>query len=156
MVVNNSLSDFTVCAGMALGYMTDMRQLENLFTFQKDSMYNFVGAGLLSSLAGLRAFGVSQNVFYRETARGINRLAYYLAVDTVGILSTTVHCLCYVLPYYYFMLPRTDFGRFYFIVVSMMFSWTGTAYITSQVSSFSCTFLIAYGKIANFIHHFED
>lgn len=125
---------FVKFSGAALGYMADMRTNSQLLIVEKDVTYNFVAVGLLSSISGLRAFGLSQEIFYRESARGINRLAHFLALDIVGVMKTIVHGLCYLLPYYYFALPRATFRGIYFVIVSLMYSWTGSAYITSQVS----------------------
>lgn len=113
--------------------MADLRKKDGLITFQKDVIYNFIAIGLLSSISGLRAFGLSKEIFYRESASGINRFAFFLALDLVGMMKTVLHGLCYLLPYYYFSLPLSKFGAIYFVIVSLMYSWTGSAYITSQV-----------------------
>ncbi|GMH39179.1 hypothetical protein BSKO_07077 [Bryopsis sp. KO-2023] len=125
--------------GMVLGLVADMRHKSGLGVFGTDMMHSCVGIGLLSCVAALRTFGQTRTVFYRESARGINKLAFFIAVDVFGVTGAVLRALCFTLPYYSYAQPRASLASIYIVTAFLVYCWTGMAYIISQVLNYSAS-----------------
>ena len=68
-------------AGTLLGLMGD-RGRGNVQRYVGNIMYCIVGLGIMATVSCIRTFSHTRLVFYRESARGLNKLAYFWALET--------------------------------------------------------------------------
>jgi len=80
-------------------------------------------------IASLRTFSQEKLQFWRESASGINRVAYFLAKDTVDLFNVLVKPVIYLSMFYYFSNPRSSFLENFEITVVFVYCVTGIAYI---------------------------
>ncbi len=50
--------------------------------FPGNVVYNIVALGMMATVSGIKTFGAERLVFFRESARGLDRLAYFWALET--------------------------------------------------------------------------
>jgi hypothetical protein len=80
-------------------------------------------------IASLRTFSQEKLQFWRESASGINRVAYFLAKDTVDLFNVLVKPVIYLSMFFYFSNPRSSFLENFEITVALVYCVTGIAYI---------------------------
>lgn len=100
---------------------------ERKFTFS-DIFLVFVAA-LLIMIASLRTFSNDKLTFWRESASGINRVAYFLAKDVVDLFSVAIKPAIYLSMFYFLSNPRSSFVQNYIITMVFVYCVTGIAYI---------------------------
>lgn len=86
-------------------------------------------AALLVMIASLRTFSNDKLTFWRESASGINRVAYFLAKDVVDIFSVVIKPAIYLSMFYFLSNPRSSFVQNYIITMVFVYCVTGIAYI---------------------------
>jgi hypothetical protein len=64
-----------------LGLMGD-RGRGTIWNFSNDIMYTLIALAMMSTVGGITTFGQARLVFFREAARGLNKAAYFWALDT--------------------------------------------------------------------------
>lgn len=131
------LSVFTDAAifaltGMTLGLISD-RGRETIMHFAVSITYSVVALGLLSTVGALSTFGKDRVVFFRESASGLNRLAYFLALDTFDHTGTVMRSAIYFVMYYSFASPRAVIWQMLLVSIAITYCCTGIAYLLSQV-----------------------
>lgn len=84
---------------------------------------------LLIMIASLRTFSNDKLTFWRESASGINRVAYFLAKDVVDSFNVVIKPLIYLSMFYFFSNPRSTFTTNYTVTVVLVYCVTGIAYI---------------------------
>ena len=82
-------------------------------------------------IASLRTFSNDKLTFWRESASGINRVAYFLAKDSVDLFSVVLKPVIYLSMFYFFSGPRSSFVSNYIVTLALVYCVTGLAYITS-------------------------
>ncbi|KAK9815422.1 hypothetical protein WJX72_003407 [[Myrmecia] bisecta] len=127
-------TDYAIFAltGSMLGNMSD-RGRGTIMHFDVDTLYNNVALGLLSTVSALRTFGEHRVVFFRESSAGLNKLAYFLALDTFDHSGTLMRSAVYLILYYSFAQPRAVIWQMYLVTVGIVYACTGTAYLLSQI-----------------------
>lgn len=74
-------------------------------------------------------------MYFREAASGLNRLAYFCALDAFGYAGMIMRCAVYLVMYYTFSQPRAVVWQMYVVTAAIYYACTGMAYVLSQVSS---------------------
>ena len=103
-------------------------------TLKQQMQAHFMSAmvfGLVIALAHLRVFGTERAVFWRESARGVNRLAYFVALNVANLPMQCVSALVYQSITYTLVSPRGSL--WVHLVGYFLVAWaiSGTAYVTS-------------------------
>lgn len=107
-----------------------------LLTPSKDSSlgsnnytYVIIALSLLCMIAALRTFTNDKLQFWRESASGINKLAYFLAKDMVDHFTTVIKPVIFLSTFYFFNNPRSTFVENYIVTLSLVYCVVGLAYI---------------------------
>lgn len=80
-------------------------------------------------IAALRTFSADKLQFWRESASGINRYAFFLAKDTVDIFNIVIKPLVYLALFYFFNDPRSTFLWNFIVTLALVYCVTGIGYI---------------------------
>lgn len=88
-----------------------------------------VMTALLSMIAALRTFSVDKLQFWRESASGINRTAFFLAKDVVDLFNVGLKPLIYLSMFYFLSTPRSTFLDNYIVTLVLVYCVTGISYI---------------------------
>lgn len=91
--------------------------------------YVIIALSLLCMIAALRTFTNEKLQFWRESASGINRVAYFLAKDTVDQFNTVIKPVVFLSMFYFFNNPRSTFVENYIVTLALVYCVTGIAYI---------------------------
>ncbi|KAH7444208.1 hypothetical protein KP509_02G069600 [Ceratopteris richardii] len=107
-----------------------------LITPSKDSSlssnnytYVIIALSLLCMVSALRTFSIDKLQYWRESASGINRVAYFLAKDTVDHFNTVIKPVVFMSMFYFFNNPRSSFVENYVVTIALIYCVTGIAYI---------------------------
>ncbi|KAK9815993.1 hypothetical protein WJX74_001345 [Apatococcus lobatus] len=101
--------------------------------FDVETLYNNVALGLMCTVAALRTFGTSRTVFFREASSGLNKLAFFVALDIFDHLGLILRSAIYMVMYYSFAQPRAIIWQMYLVTYAIMYACTGMAYLLSQM-----------------------
>ncbi|KAJ7563432.1 hypothetical protein O6H91_03G109900 [Diphasiastrum complanatum] len=112
--------------GICLGLLSDIKD-ETLGS--NGYSYTLIALSLLCMIAALRTFSLDRLEFWRESASGINRVAYFLAKDTTDHFNTAVKPIVYLCMFYFFNDPRSTFVSNYIVTMALVYCVTGIAYI---------------------------
>jgi hypothetical protein len=85
----------------------------------------------LIMIASLRTFSHDKLTFWRESASGINRVAYFLAKDVVDLFNVVIKPVIYLSMFYFFSNPRSTFLSNFTVTLVLVYCVTGIAYICS-------------------------
>ena len=91
-------------------------------------------AALLSMISALRTFSNDKLQYWRESASSINRVAYFLAKDTVDHFNTLIKPVVFLSMFYFFNNPRSTFVENYIVTLAFVYCVTGIAYMFAIVS----------------------
>jgi len=117
-------------AGGILGGLYAEVSLEKTITMNTMSS---LAIGLTSILASLRCFGNHRTTYWRESAAGVNRLAYFLAVNVCQIPIIVFAPLLYISLQYSLTWPRALFKHHYLAVLMAQFATSGIGYAISCI-----------------------
>lgn len=65
--------------------------------------------------------------------QGLNRLAFFLALDSVDAVLSLIHSAVYLVMWYSFAVPRAVVWQMYAVTAATVYACTGMAYLLSQV-----------------------
>lgn len=88
---------------------------------------------LTSMLAALRCFGNDKPVFWRESASGINRVMYFLAVNISQIPIILITPVIFLSLFYTLVSPRAYFSDYYLVVLMAVWASHGMGYAVSTI-----------------------
>lgn len=88
---------------------------------------------LLTSVYCLATFGGDQPMFWRESASGVNVLAFFLARVLVNFVDLTLQCFLFSATYYFVRQSRLDFGDYFAPFFLVSFAASGVGYFISAV-----------------------
>lgn len=80
-------------------------------------------------IAALRTFSNDKLTYYRESASGINRLAYFVAKDTVDLFNAVIKPVVYLSMFYFFNSPRSSFAANFMVTMVLVYCVTGIGYV---------------------------
>eukprot|EP00775_Hariotina_reticulata_P010763 gene10763-10919_t len=132
--------------GSFLGLMSD-RGRGSIGSYVGNVVYNIVALGMMSTVSGIKTFGGPDRlVYFREASAGLNKLAYFWALDTWGhtdagtcllycLAGMLLRCGVYLIMYYSFSQPRAVLWQMYLVTCAIYYACTGMAYLLSQVMS---------------------
>ncbi|XP_046846445.1 ABC transporter G family member 28-like isoform X3 [Xenia sp. Carnegie-2017] len=89
--------------------------------------------GLTTMLASLRCFGNHRTTFWRESASGVNRFSYFLAVNFSQIPILLIMPLVYLSFLYTLTSPRSYLAAHYIAVFCAQFCCSGIGYAISTI-----------------------
>ncbi|KAJ7295013.1 hypothetical protein O6H91_Y217800 [Diphasiastrum complanatum] len=112
--------------GICLGLLSDVKD-EKLGS--NGYSYTLIALSLLCMMAALRTFSLDRLQFWRESASGINRVAYFLAKDTTDHFNTALKPIVYLCMFYFFNDPRSTFVSNFIVTLALVYCVTGIAYI---------------------------
>lgn len=95
--------------------------------------YAMVTMGVLSIITHMRTFSLDKVVIKRETDSKVSILPYFIAYGFVDLTWIVLIPLLFVVPYYYFTLPRTPFITMFGVAVAICWWCSGAAYIMSSL-----------------------
>ena len=84
---------------------------------------------LLCMIASLRTFTNDKLEYWRESSSGINKVAYFLAKDTVDHFNTVIKPVVFLSMFYFFNNSRSTFVENYVVTLALVYCVTGIAYI---------------------------
>ncbi|KAG9136382.1 hypothetical protein Leryth_020179, partial [Lithospermum erythrorhizon] len=112
--------------GLCLGTLAKMSDE----TFgAKGYLYTVIAISLLSKIGALRSFSTDKLHYWRESASGMNSLAYFLAKDTIDHVNTIVKPAVYLSMFYFFNSPRSSIWDNYIVLLALVYCVTGIAYV---------------------------
>lgn len=82
-------------------------------------------------IASLRTFSNDKLTFWRESASGVNRVAYFIAKDVVDLFNVVIKPVIYLSMFYFFSNPRSTFVSNFTVTLVFVYCVTGIAYICS-------------------------
>jgi hypothetical protein len=85
-------------------------------------------------ISALRTFSNDKLQYWRESASSINRVAYFLAKDTVDHFNTLIKPVVFLSMFYFFNNPRSTFIENYIVTLALVYCVTGIAYIFAIVA----------------------
>ncbi|MED6207119.1 putative white-brown complex protein 30 [Stylosanthes scabra] len=91
--------------------------------------FTVIAVSLLCKIAALRSFSLDKLQYWRESASGISNLAHFMSKDTVDHFNTIIKPVVYLSMFYFFSNPRSSFASNYVILLCLVYSATGMAYI---------------------------
>ncbi|KAL5735001.1 hypothetical protein ACOSP7_032862 [Xanthoceras sorbifolium] len=112
-------------AGACLGSVTEVSD-ENLGA--AGYTYTIIAVSLLCKIAALRTFSMDKLQYWRESASGMNSLAYFLAKDMIDHFNTVIKPVVYLSMFYFFTNPRSSFTDNYIVLLCLVYCVTGIAY----------------------------
>jgi hypothetical protein len=80
-------------------------------------------------VASLRTFTNEKLQYWRESASGINRVAYFLAKDAIDLFNVALKPVVFLCMFYFFNNTRSTFGENYVVTLALIYCVTGIAYI---------------------------
>ncbi|CAB3987012.1 ABC transporter, ATPbinding domain containing [Paramuricea clavata] len=89
--------------------------------------------GLTAMLASLRCFGNHRTTFWRESAAGVNRVSYFLAVNFAQMPILVLMPLVYLSLLYTLTSPRSYFSAHYAAVFCAQLCCSGIGYAISTI-----------------------
>lgn len=112
-----------------------------LITPSKDSSlgsnnytYVIIALSLLCMISALRTFSNDKLQYWRESASSINRVAYFLAKDSVDHFNTVIKPVVFLSMFYFFNNPRSSFVENYIVTIALVYCVTGIAYVFAITS----------------------
>lgn len=99
--------------------------------FPSNIVFSVVCMAVLSMITHVRTFSLDKVIIRREIDNRLNIFPFFIAYNIVDFIWIALIPLVYMIPYYYYVLPRTPFYEFY--GVSFMVCWwgSGISYIVS-------------------------
>ncbi|XLR55399.1 hypothetical protein S83_006071 [Arachis hypogaea] len=91
--------------------------------------FTVIAVSLLCKIAALRSFSLDKLQYWRESASGISSLAHFMSKDTIDLFNTVIKPVVYLSMFYFFSNPRSSFASNYVILLCLVYSATGMAYI---------------------------
>ena len=88
-----------------------------------------VSTALLSMISSLRTFSADKLQYWRESASGINRVAFFISKDVADLFNVFLKPLIYLSMFYFFSNPRSTFVSNYVVTLMLVYCVTGIAYI---------------------------
>ncbi|XP_073385802.1 ABC transporter G family member 28 isoform X2 [Physcomitrium patens] len=113
-------------AGGCLGVLSNM---DDTNLGSEGYHFTIIALALLIMIASLRTFSADKIQFWRESASGVNRLAFYLAKDMADIFNVVMKPLIYLSMFYFLSNPRSSFLSNYVVTLVLVYCVTGLAYI---------------------------
>jgi hypothetical protein len=98
-------------------------------------------------IAALRTFSLDRLQYWRESAAGMNRLAYFIAKDSVDHFNTVIKPLVYLSMFYFFNNPRSSFAENYVVTLALVYCVVGIAYIFAVTLDPGSAQLVGYDII---------
>merc|ERR1712187_727882 len=86
---------------------------------------------LLTSVYCLGVFSGDRPVYWRESARGINVLAFYLARVLINTFDLLLQCYLFAALYYLLRQPDMNFGDYFIPFLLVSFVSSGVGYVIS-------------------------
>ncbi|XP_046860525.1 ABC transporter G family member 28-like isoform X2 [Xenia sp. Carnegie-2017] len=117
-------------AGAALGLL--FREVY-IYDVHESTVLGDIISGLGAVVASARRFGQNRVVFWRESASGINRVSYYLAVNIAYIPILLVSPAVYLSLYYSIAAFLAPFSSHYFVFLCSWFCLSGLGYVLSLI-----------------------
>lgn len=87
--------------------------------------------GLLTGLSHLRPFGSTRPVFWRESAAGVNKLSYFVALNLASIPMQLLSTAFFLFVAWTLISPRSSFSNHYEIFLAGSLAISGLAYLIS-------------------------
>ncbi|XP_028399688.1 ABC transporter G family member 28-like [Dendronephthya gigantea] len=115
-------------AGAALGLL--FREI-TILDVPEATVFGNIAVGQIAVVAALRGFGLHRMVFWRESAAGINRLSYFLAVNLSNIPVLLISPAVYLSIYYSIASFLAPFALHYAVFVCAWYYLSGLGYIMS-------------------------
>ncbi|KAG0609196.1 hypothetical protein M758_8G165400 [Ceratodon purpureus] len=113
-------------AGACLGVLSNMKDI-NLGS--QGYHFTVIALALLTMIASLRTFSVDKLQYWRESASGVNRVAFFIAKDMADLVNVVLRPLIYLSMFYFFCNPRSTFLSNYCVTLVLVYCVTGYAYI---------------------------
>ena len=140
--------------GFIIGYITDSDVFEKLAS-------NIFNAIITSSIVGciisLRVFGSDRIMYWRFSAVGINRFAYYIGATIASFPWIFLHPLIFLMFYWPMAMPRGSFAVYFTMISLGMFCAQGLGHLISVIVDPSKSILVSVVivMIMNFLCGFE-
>jgi len=129
-------TDYAVVAltGTTVGLLSD-RGKATIMKFAVSTTYNVVAVGLMTGVGGVGTFTRSSLLFQREASSGLNKLAYFTALDVFDLGGLIIKCAVYLAAWYAFASPRAVVWQMYAVTLAIAYCCTGMAYWLSQIAA---------------------
>jgi len=95
------------------------------------SMMSHVALALLLAIFSLQVFGVNRPMFWRESASGVNRLAYFQSRTDVNTIDLVLMSLIFAGSYFVVRQPALSFGAFFLPYLLNAYTASGWGYFIS-------------------------
>lgn len=104
-----------------------------LSQYPNNIIYAIVCMGVLSMITHIRTFALDKIVIRRESDNRISIVPYYIAYNIVDLLWIFMIPFVFMIPYYYFIIPKTNFITFYGVAFMVCWWCSGASYIIAAL-----------------------
>lgn len=108
-------------------------------------------AALLTMIASLRTFSADKLQFWRESASGVNRIAFFMAKDMADLFNVVLRPVIYLSMFYFFCNPRSSLVDNYVITLVLVYCVTGLAYIFAILVEPAPAQLVSFPQISTHV-----
>jgi ABC-type multidrug transport system permease subunit len=96
-------------------------------------MFLMMASGLSGGPSGVKAFGEDRLVYWRESAAGHSRFAYFIGVATAQFYRIALNALHFTMLFHVLAAPTIGFGSMYGVLVCVFYAIYGLAIIISMI-----------------------
>lgn len=90
-----------------------------------------ISLALCACIGSLGLFGRQKVTFWRESARGVSTLAYFIGYELAHSVNIVIASLCFTIPFYQLVSPLATFGEYYGLALLMYWTASGWGYLVS-------------------------
>eukprot|EP00026_Physarum_polycephalum_P000451 Phypoly_transcript_00452.p1 GENE.Phypoly_transcript_00452~~Phypoly_transcript_00452.p1 ORF type:complete len:1573 (+),score=187.05 Phypoly_transcript_00452:292-4719(+) len=92
--------------------------------------------GFTAMAASLRCFGTEKVIFWRESASGINKVAYFLGKNIAQLVNIILAPVVFLSIFYTLTSPRATFLSYFEVLLLLQFAVVGVGYVVSIVLTY--------------------
>lgn len=113
-------------AGLTVGLLSD-RGRATIMDYAAQMAYSVVAISLMAMVSAVGTFR-NETVLCREAASGLNRVAYFLAMDSFDFSGAALRSAIYLITWYSFSNPKAVLWQLYAVVLALFYACSGMGY----------------------------
>ena len=116
---------FAIAAALIVGgiYRTKLQEVGNAMT--STLLFSSMTLGVVTTVAGLRPFGVERMVYWREASSGVSTLSYFVSKNLVFLIDIVALPFLYTVAFSFLTTPTMGFITMFTVFVGLAWATSG-------------------------------